>query len=578
VGLLVIDTRVVGGMVVDGTGRPGVRADVAVRDGRIVADDGSPADRTLDATGLVVAPGFVDVHTHYDAQVLWDPMVTPSPLHGVTTVISGNCGFSLAPADKDDFDYLVRTLSRVEGMPLPALRSGVVQRWHSTGELLDLLDYQGVGPNIGVLAGHTAIRRAVMKDRAVGEAATGGEVAAMRATLDRCLREGALGFSTSRAPTHSDADLRAVPSRWADRDECVALAGVVADHPGTCLEIVPEAAGAFDEAEVDLMTALSLAADRPINWNVLIVGRYDPVLYANRLAASDQAAAAGACVKGLVRPDPSVLTMSFATGMMLEALSEDWRQLFTLDGPARCAALGDPEVRRRLDIDGGAMGKLTRWADYTVGQTFAEANAGLTGRRVGEVAAERGVAAFDAVLDIVVADDLRTGLEAPVDDGGPDSWGARRDLCADPRMVVGGSDAGGHVDIMCGAQYSTKMIADFLSRHLMPLEQIVHQLTDVPARFMGLVGRGRIAEGFAADLVVLDPGAVGAHGLELRSDLPGGATRLYGGADGIEHVLVNGVPIVEHGALTEARPGTVLRSGRDTRTLDNATALAGDWR
>ncbi len=569
-----LDLLVRGGTVVDGTCSEPRRADVGVLNQRIVAvgsiDD--PASTTIEADGLLVTPGFVDLHTHYDAQLSWDPSASPSPLHGVTTVIGGNCGFSLAPTEPAHTDYLARMMARVEGMPLTSLER-LDWSWHSFGEWLGRFD-GAIGVNAGFLVGHSTLRRAVMGDDAVGTVANEKQVAAMVALARTCFEEGALGFSTSQAHTHNDGDGQPVPSRAASRSELEALCGSVAAHPGTTLELIlPGCINGFSDDEVELMASLSLLANRPANWNVLGVSALNPEGCERQLQASTVAAGRGATVVALTLPHTVKIRLSFEHGAVLDGLP-GWREVFALPIPERMARLADPAVRRVLDTaahseEAGILAALANWRVLIIEETFSQANDGLAGRTVGDVATERGLDPFDALIGVVLADDLRTGLRPPIPESEAD-WELRAKVWQDPRAVVGGSDAGAHLDMMCGAVYSTSMLGEGVrKRGLLSWEAAIHQLTDVPARLYGLRNRGRIAEGFFADLVVLDPERVG-HGSEYtRDDLPGGASRLYAEAHGIEHVVVNGTEIVRHGDLTGATPGTVLRSGTDT---DSVTA------
>ncbi|HXQ90276.1 MAG TPA: amidohydrolase family protein [Acidimicrobiales bacterium] len=567
-----LDLLIRGGTVVDGTGAPARRADVAVRDGRVVAvgTTDEPAARHIDAEGLMVTPGFVDLHTHYDAQLSWDPTASPSPLHGVTTVIGGNCGFSLAPAGPEHARYLARMMARVEGMPLAALEH-LDWSWNSFGEWLGRLD-GSVAVNAGFLVGHSAVRRVVMGEDAVGSVATDEQVQSMASVLARSLEEGALGFSTSQAQTHNDGDGMPVPSRAAARSELEALCATVSGHPGTTLElIVPGCINGFSDDEVDLMATLSLRADRPANWNVLGVSALNPKGLEHQLAASTAASARGATVVALTLPHTMKLRLSFEPGAILDSLP-GWREMFALPVPDRIKVLSDPAQRARLDAgakseEAGIIGALARWENLVIDETFAPANAACEGRSVGEIAKASGKEPFDALLDIVIADELRTGLRPPIGESEAD-WELRAEVWNDPRTVVGGSDAGAHLDMMCGAIYCTSMLGDGVrTRHLMSWEEAVRQLTDVPARLYGLRGRGRVEEGYWADMVVFDPERIG-HGPErTRHDLPGGAARLYAEGIGIEHVIVNGEEIVRAGSFTGALPGAVLRSGADTDTV-----------
>jgi N-acyl-D-aspartate/D-glutamate deacylase len=289
-----LDLIIRGARVVDGSGAPGRTADVGVTDGRIVEIGriGSPAHEVFDAEGLVLAPGFIDVHTHYDAQVFWDSALTPSPQHGVTTVISGNCGFTLAPLHSRDAAYLTQMLARVEGMPRAALESGLSWDWESVGDYLAAVEQRGVSINAGFLAGHSTLRRHVMGDRS-GERSTSEDISLLERALDTALAEGALGLSTSESKTHSDESHDPVPSRLADDAELLALARVLRSRPGTLLQSVPPS-GPYSDETKDRLVSMSIAADRPINWNVIFVNSESAGLAENRLETSERARRQGA--------------------------------------------------------------------------------------------------------------------------------------------------------------------------------------------------------------------------------------------------------------------------------------------
>ena len=572
-----------GGTVVDGTGAPAVRADVFIDGERIVAVGGGadrpPADTVIDATDMLVTPGFVDLHTHYDAQLFWDPNASPSPLHGVTTVLGGNCGFSLAPMAPEHVDYISRMMARVEGMPLAALQAGVPWDWGSFGDWIGRLDGR-IAVNAGFLVGHSTLRRLVMGERAVGGAADARDMAAMETALHAALNEGALGFSTSQVHTHNDGDGQPVPSRAAAREEMERLAAAVRHHEGTTVElIVAGCLNGFSEDDIDFLTTMSLLADRPVNWNVLGVSAMNPDGAWGQLAAGSAASAHGATVVALTLPHTMQLRLSFEHGAILDGLP-GWREVFALPPAERMAALSDPATRRRLDTgaqsdEAGILRHLAVWDRLIIDETFAAENADAEGRSVGDVARERGREPFDALLDVVVADGLRTGLRPPIPESEED-WALRAEVWQDPRAIVGGSDAGAHLDTMCGAIYSTSMLGDGVrARGLLSWEQGVRLLTDVPARLYGLRDRGRLAVGKYADVVVLDPTTIGHGVVRTRDDLPGGASRLYADAVGIGHVLVNGTEIVREGAFTGAVPGRVLRSGRDTDTVHAGSDWAG---
>jgi N-acyl-D-aspartate/D-glutamate deacylase len=570
----VLDEIIKGATVVDGTGAPGVVADVGIADGRIVAIGtiDEPAANVFDADGLVVAPGFVDPHTHYDAQLLWDPTASPSSSHGVTTVVGGNCGFSLAPLHDRDADYLRRMMARVEGMPLPALEQGVDWKWETFGEFLDRFE-GGIAVNAGFLVGHCAIRRYVMGKDAIGGEATPEQIAEMRAEVGRSLEAGALGFSFTQSSSHSDGDGQPVASRWATPDELIAMSAETGAHPGTTLEgIVQGCLDQFSDEEIELLGSVSAAANRPLNWNVLTVDAREPERVPRQLSAGDRAQELGGRLVALTMPVQVPMNMSFLNFCGIW-LIPGWSDVLSVPVPERIARLQDPNVRLKMlersqSPEAGVFRRLADFGDYRLGDVYAPENQELRGRIVRDIARERDQSNFGTLLDIVIADELRTVLwPIPQDDDGS-SWDLRRDVWNDPRALIGGSDAGAHLDRMCGAPYTTRFLADCLrGRQLVSLERAVQLITSAPADLFGLRDRGVLREGAIADIVVFDPDTVGAGDATLVRDLPGDSARLTAGSEGIVRVLVGGVPVVEDGVPTGATPGVVLRSGRDTETV-----------
>jgi N-acyl-D-aspartate/D-glutamate deacylase len=556
-----------GGTLVDGTGAPARVADVLVDGGRVVGvgDVDTTGARRVDVGGLVVAPGFVDVHTHYDAQVLWEPACTPSPLHGVTTVIAGNCGFTLAQAGPEHAGYLLPLLARVEGIPIETLEAGVDWSWRNTAEYFDRID--GLVMNAGFLAGHSAIRCAAMGDRAVGETATDDDLAAMESVLREALTAGALGFSSSNAVTHYDGNGDPVPSRAANETELFRLCRVVSEFPGTGLEYIP--ARAADE--MSRMAAMSLIAQRPLNWNILFVSAEKEALYRGDVAAGAYAESVGAVVRALTLPTTFDTRLNLRTGFILDSLP-GWAEIIKLPVDERVRVLRDPAVRARMREGAIAAGarrrELADWGAHRVCETFAPEQADLVGRTIGEIAAERGTDPFDTLIDVSIVDDLRTVImPRPVGESDA-SWQHRAAVWLDPNTLIGASDAGAHLDMITTFSYATTLLGDAVrGRHLLSLEQAVHLLTDRPARHYGLRDRGRVEEGWLADLVVFDPTRIGPGEVATRFDLPGGAGRLYGEGVGIERVLVGGTDIVTAGKLTGDTPGTLLHAGRDTETV-----------
>ncbi|MEV6104077.1 D-aminoacylase [Streptomyces sp. NPDC051940] len=575
-----LDLVIRGATVVDGTGAPARTADVGLRDGRIavvgaVTEDAAAA---VDAHGLVLAPGFVDPHTHYDAQLFWDPYATPSMNHGVTTIAAGNCGFTLAPlnpARPGDADYTRRMMSKVEGMSLVALEEGAPWTWHSFAEYLDALEGR-IAVNAGFMAGHCAIRRHVMGPDAVGGQPDEEQLAAMVALLKEAMEAGAWGLSTTQSSTHSDGDGRPVASRHARPAELIALCRAVGEHEGTQIEaIVAGCLDKFADEEIDLLVEMSAAAGRPLNWNVLTVDAAVPDRVPRQLLASERARKAGGRIVALTMPILAPMNMSLGTFCALN-LIPGWGEILGLPVPERIARLRDADVRaellRRADSpEAGVFRRLANFGRYVIGDTYSAANEGLSGRVVRDIAAERGLDPFHTLVEICAADELRTVLWPMPTDNDPASWELRRQTWTHEDVMLGGSDAGAHLDRMCGAPYTTRFLGDCLRRRkLVGLEEAVKMLTDDPAQLFGLRDRGRIAEGYHADLVLFDPERIDAGPATLVHDLPGDSPRLHSEAVGITGVWVNGVRTVEDDRVTGEIPGKVLRSGRDTRSVPTA--------
>ncbi|MGC0331311.1 N-acyl-D-aspartate/D-glutamate deacylase [Streptomyces sp. SAI-170] len=569
-----LDHLIENATVVDGTGTSARTADVGILDGRVaVIGKVTAAARTReDATGLVLAPGFVDPHTHYDAQLFWDPYATPSLQHGVTTVAAGNCGFTLAPLKPQDADYTRRMMSKVEGMSLAALEEGAPWSWRTFGEYLDALEGR-IAVNAGFMVGHCALRRYVMGADAIGGQPSDVQLASMVGLLHEAMDAGAWGFSTTQSSTHSDGDGHPVASRHARPEELLALSRAVGEHEGTQIEaIVAGCLDRFSDPEIELLAEMSAVAGRPLNWNVLTIDAAVPERVPRQLLASERARKAGGRVVALTMPVLAPMNMSLGTFCALN-LIPGWGPVLGLPVPERIRRLADPAVREELlrharSEEAGVFRRLTDFGRYVIGDTYSERNAGLTGRVVRDIAAERGQDPFSCLVEICAADDLRTVLWPMPTDNDPASWALRAETWRHADVLLGGSDAGAHLDRMCGAPYTTRFLGDCLrGRRLVGLEQAVKMLTDDPARLFGLRERGRIQEGFHADLVLFDPERIDAGPATLVHDLPGDSPRLDSRALGVRAVWVNGVEAVREDAVTGAVPGKVLRSGRDTRTV-----------
>ena len=572
-----LDALIVNGVVVDGTGAPGRRGSLGVRDGRVVAvgEVDELARRVIDAEGHVVAPGFVDLHSHYDAQVFWDPTLTPSCLHGVTTVVAGNCGLTLAPVSPADQDFLTRLLARVEAIPVEALQAGVTYRWATFAEFLGVIEAGGLGLNMGFMVGHSAVRRSVMGPAASERAATADELAKMCEVLSEAIAAGGMGLSTANVATQVDGDGRPTPPNFATYEEFVALAEVCGRHPGTSIEFIPGSfLIGFSDDDINLMADMSAAANRHLNWNTPLVSRAAPDMWRRQLTATDLARARGGRVVPLYMPQNGPNQQDFLRGYVFRALP-GWGWLFDLDVAERTKALAQPETRSRLraaldaETAGLAVSMRSSWGQYFVNEIHAAGMEDLEGRGVAEIAAERGVSDFDAMLDVAVAADLDVGFVRYTHAGDDEQAAAARlEILKDPRVVLGASDAGAHMDMMVGADFPTRCLAELVrERAIFSVEEMVHQFTDVPAQLYGLRDRGRLTSGSWADVVVFDPDTVDAGPLRTACDLPAGAPRLITRPVGVHHVLVAGEPVVTEGQATPARPGRLLRSGVDTVTV-----------
>ena len=563
----VLDCVINGATIVDGTGAPAFRGDLGIEGGRIVeigtVDDGGA--RVVDADGLVVAPGFVDPHTHYDAQLFWDGLATPSSWHGVTTVIGGNCGFTLAPLRERDADYTRRMMAQVEGMPLSGLEQGVPWTWEGFGDYLDALE-GGVAVNAGFLVGHCALRRYVLGADFARES-TATEQDRLAALLRESLAAGGLGLSTTRSVTHSDGDGDPVPSRFASEAELEDLCRVVGEFDGMSLELITTGCiNRFSADDVEFLAQLSVAAGCPLNWNVLGVSSDEPDRVDHQLQPSARARTLGGRVVALTMPVAMDMNVNFLTFSVLWHIP-GWRDVLDVDVPERIRRLRDPAIRADLLASArtSRFAHLSNFGEYVVGDVVSPENEPYRNRAVGEIAVERGEDAFATIVEIAAADDLQTTFWPGRTADGDADWKLRGEVWEHPDVMLGGSDAGAHLDRMLGAPYPTRFLGDTLrGRRLTSLERAVQLMTDVPARLFGLRGRGRLAVGYQADAVLFDPESVGSGPAYARYDLPGGSKRLVADPTGVARVLVNGRDVMVDGAPTGDLPGVVLRGGRDT--------------
>ncbi len=552
------DVVIRGGTVVDGTGAPGHRADVAVRNGRI-AEVGPHLAGTgateLDASGHVVAPGFIDIHTHYDAQVFWDPWLTPSCFHGVTTVIAGNCGFSIAPVAAEGVGLLARTLQHVEDMSFDTLSAGVPwDDFETFPQYLAAVAGRGTALNYGCYVGHTAVRLYVMGDDAYERPASGNELARMQAVVAEAMAAGAVGFATSASPTHNGDKGRPVPSRVSDLGELRALLeplrtagrGVVAMLPG----------GAIPHPD---MFELQRHVGRPFTWTALLTVKGYPY-HEKVVAEHDAARLEGVEVWPQVSCRPLVFQMNMAEPFTLN-MRPSFAALMDTTREERKAAFRDPAWRAATwDDVGGGLGRLPfNWAAISVAESASHPE--LVDRPVAELAAERGCTPLDVMLDLSLDDDLTTRFWSVLANDDPEAiaWLLPRD-----NVLLGLADSGAHVSQLCDACFATDLLGNWVrDKEVMPLERAVHKLTGEPAGVYGMADRGRVAEGYAADLCVFDPATVAPGPLRRVWDFPADGERLTADAPvGMRHVLVNGVPVRRDGVADpeglDAHPGVLV--------------------
>ena len=537
--------------LIDGTGARARPADVAVTGDRITAiaspGDLTPADGTevVDLDGLVLAPGFIDVHTHYDAQILWDGDLTPSGWHGVTSVVMGNCGFGVAPTRPEHRDLIVRTFENVEGMSMDALAEGIDWSFESFPEYLAVLDRLPKRLNVGAYVGHSTLRLfAVGPDE---RPATDDEVATMRALLREAMEAGAIGFSTSRAPHHQGAYGRPVPSRAAEVDEIDALVAVLGELGRGVVEI---AAG--PGLWLDDFSRLAVEHGVPITWTAL-------------LAKTEKAGAAlrtlerGKALPGEVYPQvacrPIVAQITMADPTLLGEV-DAWKEVLATARDQRAALYRDPAWRERAR-DATLAAWAHRWSRVEIQETGHHADA--AGVPLDRLATERGTTPFDLLLDVALDDELRTRFRVVMDNDHEDEIG---ELLADKRTLLGLSDAGAHASQLCDACFSTHLLAHWVrDRKVLTLEDAVWRLTGHPATAFRLHERGLVQEGYLADLVALDPATVGITPAERVYDQPGGADRLVVDSTGIEHMWINGVATRRDGEeVPGVAPGRLLRS------------------
>ena len=556
------DLLIKNGTVVDGTGAPSYQADVAVADGKIAAigkiTDG--AKKTLDAADLIVAPGFVDPHTHYDAQICWDPLITSSSWHGVTSLVMGNCGVGLAPCRPENQEIAAWDLVNVEAIPFEVLGKGVTWDWTTFPEYMDAAQKRGSGINIGFMAALTPFRHWVMGEESMERVATPEERAQIKAMIKEAVAAGAFGFSTTNVAQHIGYKGRPIACRQADWDELKAYANALQELGKGSIELaLTNDVSVVDETDYALLDMLVTESRRPVTWLALLNRDDKPEAAMSTLRAVEPLFKKGAIPQVTCRP--LIIQIDLRKPFIFANLP-CWQPAFDRPVEEQMRFYRDEkfraEFRKEMEAPKVFLGKWERVVIHQVGNPALKP---LIGKTVAEVAQQRGKDGIDTFLDLCIEDDLQLEYTYELFNADEDRI---PELITHDQVMVGLSDGGAHVDMLCDAGYCTYLLGTWVrERQAMSLEHAVKRITSEPAAFYGMTQRGRIQQGLAADLAIFDLNTVGSKKRgEMRSDLPGGGRRLVMPAEGVMHTVVNGSVLYEDQKHTGALPGQVLRSGQ----------------
>jgi N-acyl-D-aspartate/D-glutamate deacylase len=554
-----LDLLIKNARIVDGTGGPSFMGDLGVQGGVIRSvgrANGATAGRVIDADGLALAPGFVDPHTHYDAQIAWDPMVTCSPWHGVTTVIMGNCGVGVAPVKPTTREILMQDLVNVEAIPYDVMKAGIDWQWESYGEYLDAIDRRGLGINVAGLVAFTPLRHYVMGEASFERAATGEEIATMRRLLREALEAGAFGFTTTTSRNHVGYQGRPLACRNASREELIGVVRGLHDARRGAIEIILGSGGmdTVNDRDIELLRELTTASGRPVTWLALFAHPGQPDFHDQTFAKL------GDLVKRAipqVTPRPIMSQGDLKNPTMFGSFIS-WQKAFNRPAAEQIALYRDPEFREafRQELDSRKRGHM--WGQMRVLEVGRPELAEHVGRTLEEIAASQGKRPVDAYFDLGIADDLNTRFQSSTFNFDP--AGIER-LITDDRCLIGLSDGGAHVDFICDVGYATALLDIWVRRNkVLSLEKAVHKLTQVPARIFGIPDRGVLAAGKVADLVLFDPDTVTAKTPRYAYDLPCHGRRLVSESEGIKATFVAGTQLYDAGQHTGAMPGRILRS------------------
>ena len=559
---MTFDLLVRNAQVIDGTGAPAFPGDVAVQGGKIaeVGKVTGGAKRVIDARGQVLAPGFIDIHTHLDAQLLWDPLASSSCWHGITTAVLGNCSFGIAPCRPKDRHYLLHTLERVEGMSLKALEAGVDWSWETYPQYMDRIG-QRLGMNIAALVGHSAVRQYVMGEAAAERAASADEITGMRSVMQEALDAGAYGMSFNFLPAHNGGDGRPIPCRLANVDEVLAMTSLMRGSKsggrGGAIQVSDTIKG---EDPLDLCDRIGRASDCAVWWIPLLQFDSQPGVWQRRLAQTQAQVAAGSHARAMCTSRSVDIMFNMRNVHILDGMPA-WKAMLVKPADQVMADMRDPAVRaalrRDFDDTSNVIHFSRRWDMVEVIEVRKESLKPLEARKIADIAAEQGRDALDVFLDLCVEDGLQTDFLTVLANS---DEAAAAEMLRHPDTLIGLSDAGAHAALECGYGFTTYLLGHWVRElKIMPLEQAVRKLTSQLADQLGLVDRGRIRPGLMADLVIFDPDTVNMQRPVPAFDFPGGAKRFVQRADGISHTIVNGEVFMEHGEHAGSYAGQLLR-------------------
>jgi N-acyl-D-aspartate/D-glutamate deacylase len=552
------DLLIKNGTVVDGTGAPRVRADIAVSGDRIAAIGkiSEGANRVIDAADLIVSPGFVDPHTHYDAQICWDPLITSTSWHGITSVVMGNCGVGVAPCKPESREIAAWDLTNVEAIPYESLNKGVTWDWETFPEFLDAAQRRGSAINLGFLAPLTPFRHYVLGKESMERAATPEETKQIAALLSEAMTAGAMGFSTTTLKQHIGFQGTPLGCRLASRDELKSYANVLKQHGKGSIELaLTKKIATVDEGEYELLDMLLTESGRPVTWLAMASTPRHPERALDTLTKCEPLIRRGGIPQVLCKPFVSQLDLR---NPFTFADNEVWNPVFNQPAEAQKKIYADPDFRRRFRDSLKRPHLFTgKWHRVEILEVTNPALKQYEGKTVQEMAEMRGADGLDTFLDLALEDDLNLQytMQQYHEDG-------IQQLITDPRTMLGLSDGGAHVDMLCDAGYATYLLGNWVrKREAVTLEFAVKRITSEPANFFGIRGRGQLKQGWKADITIFDYNTVNsARRATMAHDLPGGGRRLVMPAEGIEYTVVNGRMSYEHGKQSGDLAGQVIRS------------------